>query len=196
MGSSNTDGGDDRRVRGGFRVACTGNHARRDFKVTSTYPFPCKIFSLCRSAGVAIWNVDQLKTPLGTFDIGLIRDEANELAPRRGPHQKWPPLVDNLPDTVAQARTAMQAFSTDTTLVESIPGSSTAPSSSRTTPLPALVPLARVQKLEAQMATLLHHIQSWMQRSITKTVERLEQKIVQHTERKITEVHQRLDAFE
>ena len=46
------------------------------------------------------------------------------------------------------------------------------------------------------MATLLHHIQSWMQRSITEAEERLERKMVQHTERKIAEVHQRLDAFE
>ena len=46
------------------------------------------------------------------------------------------------------------------------------------------------------MATLLHHIQPWMQRSITKAEERLEQKMVQYTERKIAEVHQRLDAFE
>ena len=46
------------------------------------------------------------------------------------------------------------------------------------------------------MATLLHHIQSWMQRSITKTEERLERKMVQYKERKIAEVHQRLDAFE
>ena len=30
----------------------------RDFKVTATYPFPCMIFSLCRSAGVLIWHVD------------------------------------------------------------------------------------------------------------------------------------------
>ena len=30
----------------------------RDFKVTTTYPFPCMIFSLCRSAGVTIWHVD------------------------------------------------------------------------------------------------------------------------------------------
>ena len=116
----------------------------RDFKVTTTYPFPCMIFSLCRSAGVPIWHVDQLKTLLGTIYIGLIRDEENELAPRRGPRPELPPLVDNLADTVAQARTATQAASTDTTLVESIPGSSTSPSSSRSTPLPALVPLARV----------------------------------------------------
>ena len=29
----------------------------RSFKVTNTYPFPCMIFSLCRSAGVPIWNM-------------------------------------------------------------------------------------------------------------------------------------------
>ena len=34
----------------------------RAFKITTTYPFPCMIFSLCRSAGLPIWNVDQLKT--------------------------------------------------------------------------------------------------------------------------------------
>ena len=81
-------------------------------------------------------------------------------------------------------------------LVESIQGSRTAPRSSRSAPFPALVPLARVQKLEAQMATLLHHIQPWMQRSIAEAEECLERKMVYHTERKIVEVHQRLDAFE
>ena len=130
----------------------------RDFKVTTTYPFPCMIFSLCRSAGVPIWHVDQLKTPLGTIDISLIRDEANELAPRRGPHPELHPLGDNQGDTVAHARIATQATSTDTTPVESIPGSSTALSSSRSAPFPALVLLARVQKLEAQKAILMHHI--------------------------------------
>ena len=62
----------------------------RAFKVTTTYPFPCMIFALCRSAGVPIWHVDQLKNPQGTIDVGLIRDEANELDPRRGPHSKLP----------------------------------------------------------------------------------------------------------
>ena len=46
------------------------------------------------------------------------------------------------------------------------------------------------------MATLLHHIQPWMQRFITKAEEHQERKMVQYTERKIAEVHQRLDAFE
>ena len=117
------------------------------------------------------------------------------MAPCRGPRPELPPLADDLADTVAQARRATQA-STDTTPIESIPGSSTAPSSSRTAPLSALVPLARVQKLEAQMATLVHHIQPWMQKFITESEERLERKMQQFTERKIAEVNKRLDAFE
>ena len=36
---------------------------KRDFKVTTTYPFPCMIISLCRFVGVPIWHIDQLKTP-------------------------------------------------------------------------------------------------------------------------------------
>ena len=159
-------------------MASPGSHAREAFKVTTTYPFPCMIFFLCRSAGVPIWHVDHLKTPQGTVNVGLIRDEANELASRRGPRPELPPLADDLVDTVAQARTATEAASTDSTPVESIPGSSPAPSSSRIAPLPALVPLARVQKLEAQMATLLHHIQPWMQKSVTESEERVERKIV------------------
>ena len=35
----------------------------RAFKVTTTYPFPCMIFYLCRFVGVPIWHVEQLKTP-------------------------------------------------------------------------------------------------------------------------------------
>ena len=97
---------------------------------------------------------------MGTVDIGLIRDEANELAPRTGPRPKLPPLGENLADTVAHAQMATQAAFeiTDTTPVESIPGSSTDPISFRSSPFPALVPLFRVQKLKAQMATLLRHI--------------------------------------
>ena len=122
-------------------MASTGSHAREG--VTTTYPFPCMIFALCRSAGVPIWHVDQLKTPQGTVDVDLIRGEANELAQHRGPCPELPPLADDLADTVAQARTATQAASTDNTPIESIPGSRTAPRSSRTAPLQALVPLAR-----------------------------------------------------
>ena len=59
----------------------------KEFKVTTTYPFPCMIFALCRTAGVPIWHIDQLKTQQGTVDVGLIRDEANELAHIEGPVQ-------------------------------------------------------------------------------------------------------------
>ena len=46
------------------------------------------------------------------------------------------------------------------------------------------------------MSTLLHHIQPWMQKSITESEECLERKMVQFKEQKIAEVNQRLDAFE
>ena len=118
----------------------------RTFKVTTTYPFKCMIFSLCRSACVPIWHTDHIKNLLGTLDIGLTREEANKLAPRIGPRQKFPSLGDNLADTVAQAPTATHATSetTDTTLLESISSSSSAPSSSRSTLFPALLLFARV----------------------------------------------------
>ena len=59
-----------------------------------------------------------------------------------------------------------------TTPIESIPDSSTAPSSSLSAPFLALILLARLQKLEAQMAKLVHHIQPWMQRSTDEAEER------------------------
>ena len=46
------------------------------------------------------------------------------------------------------------------------------------------------------MATLMHHIQPSLQRSIVEVEERIERKMAQHIERMIYEVHQRLDAFE
>ena len=46
------------------------------------------------------------------------------------------------------------------------------------------------------MATLLHHIQPWMQKSITESEQRLERNMMQFMERKIAEVNQPLDAFE
>ena len=73
-----------------------------------------------------IWHIDQLKTLLGTVDVGLIGDEANELDPWRGPRQVLPPLGDDLADTIARAHTATQAASTNTTPLESILGSTTA----------------------------------------------------------------------
>ncbi|TMW93418.1 hypothetical protein EJD97_011729, partial [Solanum chilense] len=75
---------------------------------------------------------------------------------------------------VMHERTFKAAYETTyTTSVESIPHSSTSPSSSRSAPFPALVSFTRVQKLEKQMALLLHHIQPWMKRSNAEAEERV-----------------------
>ena len=37
----------------------------RDFKASTTYPFSCMIFQLCRNAGVPIWHIGFLRTPTG-----------------------------------------------------------------------------------------------------------------------------------
>ena len=155
----------------------------KSFKATTTYPFAFMVFALCGLARVPVWHIDVLKTPSGIVDIGLIRDEVNDLAPHRGPHPEVQTLGENLAATVEQDQAANPTTSepTDTTPVESIPGGSTAPSSSRSTPYATQVLIARVQKLEAQMATLLHHIQHWMQSSIAEEDERLERKMSQHT---------------
>ena len=120
------------------------------------------------------------------------------MALRKGPRSKLPSLGEKLADTIEHDRTATQAASetSSTTLVESIPGTSTSPSSYRSALFPNLVPLSRVQKVEAQMATLLHHIHPWMHRSVAEAENGLEHKMDKHTERKIAEVHQLLDAFE
>lgn len=45
------------------------------------------------------------------------------------------------------------------------------------------------------MATLLHHIQPRMHKSIVEAEYRIEKRVAQHMEWKIQAVHQRLDAF-
>ena len=55
----------------------------RYFKTSNTYPFPCMIFELCRSARVPIWHIDVLNTRTGIVDIDLIRVAFNEAAPNR-----------------------------------------------------------------------------------------------------------------
>uniref|UniRef100_M1DEN3 Integrase core domain containing protein n=1 Tax=Solanum tuberosum TaxID=4113 RepID=M1DEN3_SOLTU len=123
------------------------------FKTSTTYPFPCLIFHLCRDSGVPIWHCDKLVHPTGALDIGLIRDEENVAAPRREPQIKVPPLGTDLVDTVGQAQGGDPIIPdhTDTVPGFSSQAASMAPSSSRSTPHPGaiVVPLARVQKLEA-----------------------------------------------
>jgi len=57
----------------------------RAFRSTTTLPFPCMIFQLCRDDGVPIWHCDKLVQATGTLDISFIQDEANVAAPQRSP---------------------------------------------------------------------------------------------------------------
>uniref|UniRef100_M1DJ61 Integrase core domain containing protein n=1 Tax=Solanum tuberosum TaxID=4113 RepID=M1DJ61_SOLTU len=107
------------------------------------------------------------------IDIGLIRDEANVAAPRNEPQVEVPPFGDYLvadlehmhDDDTTSPATIVVAQAPPSVAASQAPRSSRATHSSSFT----AIPLARVQKLEAQMATLLQHVQA---------------------------VHQHLDAFE
>ena len=71
-----------------------------------------------------MWHIDVLKSPTGIVDIGLIWDEANKLAPNRGPRAEVQPLGESLAATVEQAQGVDQGTSepTSTIPVESILG--------------------------------------------------------------------------
>uniref|UniRef100_M1DWY2 Integrase core domain containing protein n=1 Tax=Solanum tuberosum TaxID=4113 RepID=M1DWY2_SOLTU len=172
----------------------------RAFKTSTTYPFPCLIFKLCRDSGVPIWHCDRLIHPTGELYIGLIRDEANVAAPHREPQVEVPPLGADLANTVGQAQGGDPSIPdhTATVLASSSQAASMAPSSSRSIPqLGAIVvPLARVQKLEAQMATLWHHIQPWMQKTIVEFEAKMERMMEGMMDRKVQAVNKHLDAFE
>ena len=121
-------------------------------------------------------------------------------APRREPQVEVPLLGTDLVDTVGQAHGGEPIMPDH---ADTVPGSSSqaasmAPSSSRSTPQlgATVVPLARVQKLEAQMATLLHHIQPWMQKSIAESEARMEHRIEGMMDQKVQAINKRLDAFE
>uniref|UniRef100_M1DP88 Integrase core domain containing protein n=1 Tax=Solanum tuberosum TaxID=4113 RepID=M1DP88_SOLTU len=142
----------------------------RAFRTSTTYPFPCLIFHLCRDSVVPIWHCDKLVHPTGALDIGLIRDEANMAAPRREPQIEVPPLGPDLADTVGQAQGGDPIIPdhADAVPCSSSQTASVAPNSSRSTPQlgAAVVPTARIQKMEAMM------------------------------DRKVQAVNKRLDAFE
>uniref|UniRef100_M1DYJ7 Integrase core domain containing protein n=1 Tax=Solanum tuberosum TaxID=4113 RepID=M1DYJ7_SOLTU len=125
---------------------------------------------------------------------------ANVAAPRREPQVEVPPLGADLGDTVGKAQGGNLSIPDHT---DTVPGSSSqaasmAPSSSRSTPQlgATIFPLARVQKLEAQMATLLHHIQPWMQRSIAKSEARMERRMEGMMDRTVQAINKHLDSFE
>ena len=53
----------------------------RNFKDSTTYLLPCMIYEFFRVVEVPIWHIDDVLTPTGIVDVGLIKDEANEAAP-------------------------------------------------------------------------------------------------------------------
>lgn len=85
-----------------------------------------------------------------------------------------PPLCGNFADRVKLSQgvdpsTAELAY---TTPADSTHAASLSLSSSRSiSPSIVLVPLDRVQELEAQMAILIHHMQPWMHKSIVENEE-------------------------
>lgn len=86
-------------------------------------------------------------------------------ASQRGPRVELQPLGENLEDTIELALEDDLATlgHTYTTPAESAPRTSRSHSSSRSTPPCAThVMIARVNNLEAQMATLLYHIHPFM----------------------------------
>lgn len=68
----------------------------RAFRITTTVPFPCLIFQLCRDAFVSVWHCVKLIDATKTMDIGLIRDDVYLAAPLREPPVTLPPLGDDL----------------------------------------------------------------------------------------------------
>lgn len=152
----------------------------RAFKASTNYFFPCMIFWSCWAASVPIWHTDILHTSNGTVDIGIIRDESNEVEPNREPRVDVQSLGENLAYTVEQAQRDDHAASkpTESTPVDFTMGTSMTLSSSRSTPQSTtLVPIGRFQKLEFQMDTLLHHIHPWMQKSIVEAEDRIKKKV-------------------
>uniref|UniRef100_M1DPE1 Integrase core domain containing protein n=1 Tax=Solanum tuberosum TaxID=4113 RepID=M1DPE1_SOLTU len=146
------------------------------------------LFNLRKDSGVPIWHCDRLIHPTGTLDIGLIRDEENMAAPRREPQIEVPPLGTDLADTMGQAHGGDPIIPDhyNTVLATSSQAASMAHSSARSTPQlgDTIVPLARVHKLEAQMATLLYYIQPWMQKSIAESEARMERRMEGMMDRK------------
>lgn len=65
----------------------------REFKTSTTYPFPCLIFWLSKDVGVPILHCDRLYQQPRKVDIGLIRDKANVMAPVEGPRLRFLHLV-------------------------------------------------------------------------------------------------------
>lgn len=107
-----------------------------DFKTYTIYPFAFLVFSICREDGVSILHCDILHSPTRTVDIGLIKDEANVVAPRRGRRVKMNLLSGNLADTIklSQGTDPATLEPADTRLADSAHATSPAPNAYQSIP--------------------------------------------------------------
>uniref|UniRef100_M1DTQ1 Integrase core domain containing protein n=1 Tax=Solanum tuberosum TaxID=4113 RepID=M1DTQ1_SOLTU len=133
----------------------------RDFRATTTLPFPYLIFQLCRVVGVPLWHCDKLVQANKTLDIDLIGDEANIDVLQRETHVEVSSLGLDLIADVEQMHGVDPSppSTTDDSPASPSQAASRDPSSARVTLSSgsAVMPVARVQKLEAQMTTLFEH---------------------------------------
>uniref|UniRef100_M1DEJ7 Putative plant transposon protein domain-containing protein n=1 Tax=Solanum tuberosum TaxID=4113 RepID=M1DEJ7_SOLTU len=53
----------------------------RAFRRTTTFPFPCLIFRMCKESIVSIWHCERLVKVTKTVDVRLIQDDTNPVAP-------------------------------------------------------------------------------------------------------------------
>lgn len=120
-------------------------------------------------------------------------------APCKGPWVEFPPLGENLVCIVKLAQgfdPSVQEHADPTPASFSHVASKPSSLSRFTLPLEVVNPLAKVQKLEVQMATLVHHIQSWIQKSTDETEERIKKWVSKQMEQQILAVHKCLNQFE
>lgn len=118
---------------------------------STTYPFACLIFEMCRGAGVLIWHCDTLHSPIGPVDIVIIKDEATIAEQQREPKIEIPPMCDNFADIMKLVKGDDPV---QTTLADSTHAANRVPYLSQSTcPSATMVPLAQVKILKSQMDT-------------------------------------------
>uniref|UniRef100_M1D9B9 Integrase core domain containing protein n=1 Tax=Solanum tuberosum TaxID=4113 RepID=M1D9B9_SOLTU len=98
---------------------------KRAFKNTTTLPFPCLIFHLCREASVPIWHCDRLLEVTKTLDIDLIRDDANPVSPWMELKVDVPHLDVDLTADVEQIQADDSTIPAPTTDTQAPPSSAT-----------------------------------------------------------------------
>uniref|UniRef100_M1DX77 Integrase core domain containing protein n=1 Tax=Solanum tuberosum TaxID=4113 RepID=M1DX77_SOLTU len=97
----------------------------RVFKATTTLPFPCLIFQLCKDASVLVWHCERLLNAYKTLDICLIMYDSNLAAPHREPQVEGPPLEDDFAADVEKMQVDDTTPPAPTTDAQAPPSSAT-----------------------------------------------------------------------